>query len=352
MNAALALNKLGQHYILGVMVLTRFIGFLGGLADDLLRQPDAALAASQPALSWCLAGCASCMAVATTLGCWACWRRGPCDRCCASSPHKNRSTCPTRSCAGREAVQFCVRYHLHSAVLVPLVTTLPVCLAMWLLEGASADVLVQVCIGTSLGHCLVAAVDVLRHRAVDAAGRAVPARAGHSDRLRRTARRAICGCGMNLSFGMIIVADGRHDRRPGQPAGMDIINHPEQQAETVASLRQHTIYIMMFAVVAGLAPVADAFQLGRQPRAADVASDEARATGQSGRTPAGQRQRRNRHPGPAVQRDGRAARPQRQHDPRFERQPGAESQTPHAAVLAEQAIAASARWPGCANTTG
>ena len=51
---------------------------------------------------------------------------------------------------------------------------------------------------------------------------------------------------------MIIVLTGVMIGALANQRGMDIIDHPEQQAETVASLRKHTIYIMLFAVGAGL----------------------------------------------------------------------------------------------------
>ncbi len=242
------LDKLGQHYILAVMVLTRFIGFLGGsLTIYYVNLTLPALQATS-AFLW-LAVCAIVMAVATTLllGLFETRSLRP---CCANWPRKNPSTCPT-PCAGREAVQFCVRYHLHSAVLVPLVTTAPVCVAMWLLERAPADVLVQVCIGTSLGiassllltffvieRWMQPVVQYLLQRGIPIAYDELPV---SNLRLR-----------MNLSFGMIIVLTGVMIGALANQRGMDIVNDPEHQAETVASLRQHTIYIMIFAVGAGL----------------------------------------------------------------------------------------------------
>lgn len=60
------LDKLGQHYILAVMVLTRFIGFLGGsLTIYYVNLTLPALQATS-AFLW-LAVCAIVMAVATTL---------------------------------------------------------------------------------------------------------------------------------------------------------------------------------------------------------------------------------------------------------------------------------------------
>ena len=143
------LKKLGQHYIIAVMVLTRFIGFVGGSLT--IYYVNLTLPSLQTTSSFVmLAACAVVMAVATTLalGLWDTRALRPVLRKLAAQEPVDL---PDALRAGHEAVEFCVRYHLHSAILVPLVTTLPVCLVMWLLEGAHADVLLQVCIGTALG---------------------------------------------------------------------------------------------------------------------------------------------------------------------------------------------------------
>ncbi len=244
-----ALKKLGQHYIIVVMVLTRFIGFLGGsLTIYYVNLTLPSLSANSSFVV--LAASAVVLAVATTLALGLLETRGlrPVLRKLAAGEPIDLADALR---AGREAVQFCVRYHLHSAILVPLVTTLPVCLAMWLIEGAHADVLVQVCIGTSLGistsllltffvieRWMQPVIRYLLDSGIPIAYDELPV---SNLRFR-----------MNLSFGMIIVLTGVMIGALANQRGMDIIDHPEHQAEVVASLREHTIYIMLFAVGAGL----------------------------------------------------------------------------------------------------
>jgi signal transduction histidine kinase len=57
---------------------------------------------------------------------------------------------------------------------------------------------------------------------------------------------------MTLCFGLTIAVTGLMIGALANQRAMDIIDHPETQAEAVASLREHTVFIMGFAILLGL----------------------------------------------------------------------------------------------------
>lgn len=153
--------------------------------------------------------------------------------------------------AGREAVQFASRHHRHEAFLVPLVTVVPVCGLLRLLDNAPLDVLVQIVIAAFLGisvsllctffvieRCMVPVVHLLRDNDVEIAFDELPPSHMHMR--------------MNLSFGLIILVTALMIGAVATQRAMDIVRNPERQNHAVTSLREHTICIMLAAVTFGL----------------------------------------------------------------------------------------------------
>ncbi len=158
---------------------------------------------------------------------------------------------PLAVAAGRQAVSFPGRHALYEALLDPVVTILPLCLVLHFADGAPALVLVQVSLAGFMGlaaiimttfflteHWLRPVIQHLLDEGVPIAYTQLP-------ESKLQFRMTVC-------FGLTIAVTGLMIGALANQRAMDIINNPEQQAEAVASLREHTGFIMMFAIFLGL----------------------------------------------------------------------------------------------------
>jgi hypothetical protein len=153
--------------------------------------------------------------------------------------------------AGRQAVLFPGQNAWYETIVDPLVTVVPLCIALHLTDGAPMLVMLQITIAGFMGiaasimttffvseHWLRPVIRHLLNEGIPIAYTQLP-----ESRIR--ARMTIC-------FGLTIAVTGLMIGALANQRVTDIIEYPERQAETVASLREHTVLIMMFAILLGL----------------------------------------------------------------------------------------------------
>ena len=152
---------------------------------------------------------------------------------------------------GRQAVMFPGRHALHEALLDPFLTVLPLCVVLHVADGAPPLVLVQVGIAGFMGlaaiimttffiseHWLRPVIQHLLDKGLSVAYAQLP-------ESKLQFRMTVC-------FGLTTVVTGLMIGALANQRAMDIINDRENPAEAVASLRQHTVLIMVFAIFLGL----------------------------------------------------------------------------------------------------
>jgi signal transduction histidine kinase len=154
--------------------------------------------------------------------------------------------------AGREAVTFAGRHHFNEAMVIPLVTVLPVGLYLWYVENAPFSVLTQITIAAFLGisvslictffvieRCMRIVIRFLLVRGIPIEFDAMP-----QGRLRVR---------MIVSFSLIIMVTATMIGSLASQRAMDIIQQPERRIDAISNLREHTIYFSIVAVVVGVA---------------------------------------------------------------------------------------------------
>ncbi len=153
--------------------------------------------------------------------------------------------------AGREAVIFPGRHALYESILDPLITILPLSLVLHFFDHAPPLVTLQVALAGFMGltalimigfficeHWMQPLIRYLLDEGIPIAYTQLP-----ESRLQR--RMTIC-------FGLAIAITGLMIGALANQRAMDIIGNPDRQAEAVVSLREHTVFIMVFAISLGL----------------------------------------------------------------------------------------------------
>ncbi|HEX3725852.1 MAG TPA: hypothetical protein VHV08_06400, partial [Pirellulales bacterium] len=144
------LKRFGSHYIIVMMIVTRLIGSVGGTLTIYYVNLTLRLPPDVATHFHVLAALVVMLAVVSTslMALWEtrCLRGVLCDLDQGRIVELSRALS-----AGREAVRFCGQHHLREAVLVPLVTTAPVCAFMYWWHQESWEVLGHICIATFLG---------------------------------------------------------------------------------------------------------------------------------------------------------------------------------------------------------
>ncbi|MEX0676961.1 MAG: histidine kinase dimerization/phospho-acceptor domain-containing protein, partial [Pirellulales bacterium] len=158
---------------------------------------------------------------------------------------------PLAVAAGRQAVTFPGRHALHEAILDPFITILPLCIILHVVDRAPPLVMVQVAIAGFMGLAALIMTTffisehwlrpVIQHLLDE--GLPIPYTRLPESRLQLK---------MMVCFGLTTAVTGLMIGALANQRAMDIIDHPEQQAETVKSLLRHTIFIMALAIFLGL----------------------------------------------------------------------------------------------------
>lgn len=153
--------------------------------------------------------------------------------------------------AGPEIVLFPARQSVREVLLDPLVIVLPICLTMWYIDNLTLTEVTQIGIAGVLGivavlliaffieeRWLAPLVRYLLDRGVPIDFESLPAGRLH-------VRLNVCVGGAVVLTAVMI--GGLANQR-----AIDIIENPRHQAEAVANLRRHTIFITLAAVTTGL----------------------------------------------------------------------------------------------------
>ncbi|MEX0711689.1 MAG: ATP-binding protein [Pirellulales bacterium] len=245
-----AFERLGEHYIAVMMLVTRVFGSVGGslviyyvnlttlLPPQMRRHFDVA-AAIMVTVS---------VAMTVPLALW----ETRVLRAVLRQFQRGEPVAADRARqAGREAVLFPSRHHFHEAVLVPFCSVVPMCIYLRWQFDAPLHVLVQV---TITGFLAIASVLLVTFFASERwmvpvtlhlleRGLAIPFDQMPASKLRAR---------LNVSFSLIIVITALMIGALANQRASDIIANPERQTEAVISLRQHTVYITVAAMIMGI----------------------------------------------------------------------------------------------------
>ncbi|HUY93119.1 MAG TPA: ATP-binding protein [Pirellulales bacterium] len=244
-------NKLGSRYILAMTLITRVVGAFGGalvlyyvnlsthLAPEMRRHFDlaGAVLVALAVLSTILLALWETPGLRKAL--WRLRRGQPLPDDLARQ-------------AGREAVTFASRNQLHQAILVPMLTVVPMCIYLRWRFDVQPYVMVQIAIATFLAICgVLLTTYFLAERWMAPVTRYLLDQgvAIRFDELpqSRLQRR------MNVSFGLITIVTALMIGALANQRAKDLISQPAGQAATVANLQKHVVYISIAAVLLGLA---------------------------------------------------------------------------------------------------
>ncbi len=252
MHAMLArlLQKLGPHYILVMMIVTRLIGSIGGTLTiyyinlTLHVSPEVERHFRLLAVIVVIAAVVS----TTLLGMWELRRL---RRVLADLQRGRVVELPRALAAGRDAVEFCGKHHLREAILVPLVTDAILCPILYYWHYVDAATLINICLGTFLGVSTSLMLSffaieywmrpVIRHLLDEG----LPIAYALLPTSRLQWRMTIC-------FGMTIAGTALMIGALANQRAVEIVNDPQNQAATLADLQRHVMYIFVAAVLIGL----------------------------------------------------------------------------------------------------
>jgi signal transduction histidine kinase len=249
MNADL-LKRLSSHYIIVMMLVTRLIGSVGGTLTIYYLSITLKLPHDVAMQLYAAAGLGVVLAVIST-SLLALWETRGLRSVIHDLGQGRVVELPRALAAGRDAVRFCGRHHLHEAVLVPLVTTVPVCALMAWRHEASAEVLLHISIATFLG---ISASLLLQFFSIERwmnpviqylLDEGVPIPYGQLPESRLQLRVTVC-------FGLIIADTAIMIGALANQRALDIVRNPAARDLAVADLRRHIIYIFVAAVLIGI----------------------------------------------------------------------------------------------------
>src|SRR6185437_5799712 len=244
------LRRLGPHYILWMMAVTRPSGSVGGLLvlyyvhltltlPDNVRRHFEAVALISVAVAVSLTFIYSLWETRRLRQVLVLVREGlPVDRALGQE-------------AGREAVTFAGRHHRAEAWLVPSSTAAPLLIFLKLVDHASLSVLINVSMAAFMGtvmalmstYFLIAAfmrpvIAYLLEQGVTIDFDLLPV-----SRLRGR---------LNICFSLIILTTALMIGTLARQRASDMVNQPETQQQALENLQAHTSYITIAAVVIGL----------------------------------------------------------------------------------------------------
>lgn len=246
-----AFHRLGHHYLLVMLFATRIFGSVGGIL--VVYYVNLTLRLEEPILSSFIQAAAYVVILAVALvTVWALWETRHLRTVLQAFARGERPEDLLLETASREAITFTVRHHRTEAWLVPLTTLVPVAIFLIFFHDVSIDALKSITLAVFMGiglalmstffvieRCMQPVVRYLLDNGVRIDFERLP-----SNHLRN--RLTVC-------FGMIILITALMIGTLANQRAADIIRKPKNQDEAVASLRTHTTYITLAAVMVGLA---------------------------------------------------------------------------------------------------
>lgn len=243
-------HRLKHQYLLAVLLATRLCGSIGGVL--VIYYVNLTLTLEEPMRSSFIraATLVVVLAVALATG-WAFWETRHLRAVLKMFARGERPDDVLADAAGREAVIFPVRHHRTEAWLVPLTTLVPVAIFLLWVHNVSLDALKSITLAVFMGiglslmsaffiieRCMQPVVRYLLDQGVRIDFERLP-----SNHLRNR---------LTLCFGLIILITALMIGTLAHQRAADIINKPRNQDEAVASLRVHTTYITLTAIMVGL----------------------------------------------------------------------------------------------------
>ena len=246
-----ALSRLGGHYIVTMVLATRVFGSVGGFLVLYYVNLTTELPPVMRGHFDVLGAAMVVLAVALTVP-LALWETRALRRVLWRLRRGEPVERELGRRAGGEAVLFASRFQLDQAVLVPLLSVLPMCLYLRIVFEAPAYILVQVTIATFLAIASVLLITFFASergmipvtRRLLAQGIDVPFDELPASRLKRR---------MNVCFSLAIVVTVLMIGALANQRAKDIIRKPDSQEKTVANLQEHIVFISVAAVAIGFA---------------------------------------------------------------------------------------------------
>jgi signal transduction histidine kinase len=246
------LERFASHYILVMMCVTRVIAFvIGGLCVYYVNFTFNLSLSQHTQRHFEIAAGIVVPAAAVLTVLLALWETRQLRQVLAILKVGKPVDLPLAVAAGRQAVLFPGRHALHEALIDPFITILPLCVILHLVDDAPALVMVQVGLAGFMGITALIMTTyfisehwlrpVIQHLLDE--GLPIPYTRLPESRLQLK---------MTICFGLTTAITGLMIGALANQRAMDIISHPERQGETVASLREHTLLIMGFAILLGL----------------------------------------------------------------------------------------------------
>ena len=244
-----AFQRFHEHYILVMMLATRVVGSIGGSLVMYYVNLTTALPPVMRRHFIVLGLAMVSIAVAATIP-LALWDTRRLRRVLRMLRTGEEIDSFSAEKAGREAVTFARQHQLHEAIMVPFLSVVPMCIYLRCAFGASPNVLLQV---TIAGFLAIAAVSLITFFANERWMMPVTQHlldrgiAIDFDRLpaSQLQRR------MNVCFLLTIVVTALMIGALANQRAADIIKSPDQQQQAVLSLRTHTTFITLAAMVVG-----------------------------------------------------------------------------------------------------
>lgn len=244
------LRRLGEHYLLLMMLVTRLFALIGGGLT--VYYIHLTLALTSDIVHHLIVGGLTVVvaAVAATI-LIAQWETRDVRRVIRQL-RSGAAVAPSLAVkAGRRAVLFPGQHVYVEAVVDPFLTVLPLCLYLWFVGDVSWNTLGQVVVAGFLGISsvliatyfvcetwMVAVIRYFLEKNIRVPFESLP--------IRRLNVR------MYLSISLIIVVTAVMIGSLANQRAEEIIQHPSRQIEAVASLRKHTLYILLFATSVGV----------------------------------------------------------------------------------------------------
>lgn len=243
-------RQLGEHYIVWMMIATRLCGSTGGLLVVYYVNLTLRLPHNVRRHFHILAGIVVLVAISLTV-LSALWETRHL-RLALARLRRGRPVGPELAAqAGREAVVFPARHHRNEAWLVPLSTLVPVLIILKELDDASWTILLNITLAVFMGIAMALMTTffiidqciqpVIRHLLAN--GLVIDYQTLPRNRLRSR---------LNLCFVLIILTTALMIGTMARQRAADLVDYPDNQAEAVASLRNHTVFITTAAVIVGI----------------------------------------------------------------------------------------------------
>lgn len=244
------LQKLGHHYIFVMVIFTRLFGISGGMLVIYYVEFTQKLPHPVRLHFWVACTVVVVIAVAITVS-LAMWETRSL-RQVLRRIHTGKPLDPAKAAqAGREAVTLPARHHRHEAWFVPCTTYVPVIIILKVLDDVSFAFIENITAACFMAiamavmshffateRCMQPVIRHLLDHGVSIDYRSLPV-----GKLRFR---------LNLCFILVIITTALMIGTLARQRTAEIIQQPENQAEAVASLRAHSTYITIAAVLTGV----------------------------------------------------------------------------------------------------